>query len=278
MSTTVTADRAEREALAIAATRPTARRLPISRENAVRLLSFAVFVAIWQAVSSILPRVIFASPGRTIDALITFATNGDLVQVWSESLGIMVIALVLSATSGVLLGLVFGRFRRLDQVFEPVTTALFMTPRVALLPLIALWLGYQDPAKVVLVFMFSFFEIFFTVRNGVRTIDAEFVEVARSYCIPESVLLRKVILPAAIPYVITGLRLGLLHGMVGVVLAGFFLENNGIGGYIFNAGGNFKIPFLFASLLTVAAVGLAISVGIRLVERAVAPWRPEPRL
>jgi sulfonate transport system permease protein len=254
---------------------PTARRRGLSRENIVRILAAVAFLGTWQILGMILQRVLFASPSRTWDALVTFVSSGDMVEVWGESLGIMVIALIIASTTGVTLGLLFGRFRVIDRFFEPVTTALFMTPRVALLPLIALWLGYQDPAKIVLVFLFSFFEIFFTVRNGVRTIDAEFVEVSRSYCISESVMLRKVILPATIPYVITALRLGLLHGMVGVVLAGFFLENNGIGGYIFNAGGSFHIPQLFAALLTVAAVGLAISIGIRLLERAVTPWRVE---
>jgi sulfonate transport system permease protein len=220
-------------------------------------------------------RVIMASPGRMADALVEMTTDGTLADAWSESLLILVVGLALASTSGVTLGILFGRFRLLDRFLEPILLALFMTPKVALLPLIALWLGYQDPAKILLVFLFSFFEIFFTVRNGVRTIDRDFVEVARAYSIPESVMLRKVVLPAAVPYVITGLRLGMLHGMVGVVLAGFFLENNGIGGLIFDAGGSFRVPDLFAALLTVAAVGLAISVGIRLFERRIAPWKEQ---
>lgn len=273
MSTTTA--RADADAASVPIPSSTTRRLPISREWIVRIVAAIVFFGGWEILGMTLPRVIFASPGRTLDALIDLVTSGELWEVWAESLGIMIVALVFASTSGILLGLLFGRFRTIDRLLEPVTTSLFMTPRVALLPLIALWLGYQDPAKILLIFLFSFFEIFFTVRNGVRTIDAEFVEVARSYCIPEQVMLRKVILPAAIPYVITGLRLGLLHGMVGVVVAGFLLENNGIGGYIFNAGGSFHIPQLFASLFTVAVVGIAISVGIRMLERAVAPWKAE---
>jgi ABC-type nitrate/sulfonate/bicarbonate transport system permease component len=273
MSTTTARPKADGASVVVLAT--TARRAVISRENVVRIVAAVLFFGTWEILGAVLPRVVFASPGRTLDALVKLVTTGELWAIWGESIWIMVVALVLASTTGILLGLLFGRFRVMDRLFEPVTTSLFMTPRVALLPLIALWLGYQEPAKIVLIFLFSFFEIFFTVRNGVRTIDAEFVEVARSYCIPERVMLRRVILPAAIPYVITGLRLGLLHGMVGVVVAGFLLENNGIGGYIFNAGSSFHIPQLFASLLTVAAVGVAISVGIRLLERAVAPWKVE---
>ena len=245
----------------------------LGRDNAIRIVTFVAFLGIWEGVSRLLSRVIFASPGRMIDSLINMTGSGVLIDAWAESLWILVIALVLSSTSGVVLGVLFGRFRMLDRFLEPIMTALFMTPKVALLPLIALWLGYQDPAKILLVFLFSFFEIFFTVRNGVRAIDAEFVEVARSYSLPERMMLVSVVLPASVPYVITGLRLGLLHGMVGIVLAGFFLENNGIGGLIFEAGGSFRVAQLFAALLTVAAVGVAISVTIRWLERHAAPWK-----
>lgn len=247
----------------------------VSRENAIRIATFLGVIILWELVSGSMNRVIMSSPGRTIDALVEMSTDGTLADAWAESLLILVVGLALSSTSGVALGILFGRFRLLDRFLEPILLALFMTPKVALLPLIALWLGYQDPAKILLVFLFSFFEIFFTVRNGVRTIDREFVEVARAYSIPEAIMLRKVVLPAAVPYVITGLRLGMLHGMVGVVLAGFFLENNGIGGLIFDAGGSFRVPNLFAALITVAAVGLAISIGIRVLERMIAPWKEQ---
>jgi ABC-type nitrate/sulfonate/bicarbonate transport system permease component len=125
----------------------------------------------------------------------------------------------------------------------------------------------------VVVFLFSFFEIFFTVRNGVQTVDAEFIEVARSYSIPERQMLTKVVMPAILPYIATGLRLGLLHGMVGVVLVGFFLENNGIGGLLYYEGQDFRIAGLFAGLFTVMVVGLVINQTLRWVERRVAPWR-----
>lgn len=246
----------------------------IGRDWSIRIGMFGLVMTTWTILGQLMPTVTFSGPVRMVEAMIRLINSGALADAWAETLNIMVIALILAAISGVVLGILFGRFRRIDQFLEPIITALFMTPKVALLPLIALWLGFQDPAKILVVFLFSFFEIFFTTRNGVRTIDAEYVEVARAYMIPERVMLRQVVLPATVPYVITGLRLGLLHGMVGVVLAGFFLENNGIGGLIFDMGGSFRVPELFAALLTVGLVGLAISVSIRWVERRAAPWKP----
>lgn len=253
-----------------------ARRLVERRpsDNVVRILTFLGLLAGWQLLSMMLPRIFFASPGKTAEAMDRMITTGALGDAWRESLGVLVVALAISAGSGIGLGILLGRYRLADRFFEPLLTGLFMTPRVALIPIIALWLGYQEASKVVVVFLFSFFEIFFTVRNGVHTIDAQFVEVARAYCVSERVMLRRVILPATTPFVVTGLRLGLLHGMVGIVLAGFFLEANGIGGLIVEAAATWRVADVFAALITVAAFGVAMNYSLRWLEARVAPWQP----
>jgi len=242
-------------------------------DSVLRIGSLIGILLAWEALSRILRPIIFTSPGKAVEALRKIVADGSLAEAWSETLVLLVTALSLAAVAGVTLGILLGRFRTVSDLLEPEMTALFLTPRIALLPLISLWFGFGDLAKVVVIFLFSFFEIFFTVRNGVRTVDAEYVEVARAYCIPERVMLLKVVVPAALPYVATGLRLGLLHGMVGVVLVGFFLENNGIGGLLYNEAQDFRIAGLFAGLFTVALVGIAMNQTLRWLERRLAPWR-----
>jgi len=242
-------------------------------DNLLRIGALAGILLAWEGLSRFLKPLIFTSPGKAVEALRTMVADGTLAEAWSETLLLLVTALSLAAIAGVTLGILLGRFRTASDLLEPEMTAVFLTPRIALLPLIALWFGFGDPAKIVVVFLFGFFEIFFTVRNGVRTIDAEYIEVARAYCIPERVMLLKVVVPASLPYVATGLRLGLLHGMVGVVLCGFFLENNGIGGLLYNEGQDFRIAGLFAGLFTVALVGIAMNQTLRWLERRLAPWR-----
>lgn len=245
----------------------------VSRDNGIRLATLVAILLVWEGVSRVVRPIIFTSPQRAWDALWKMSTDGSLLLAWEQTLIVLFSGLGLAAVFGVTLGILFGRYRTAGDLFEPEITAVFMTPRIALLPIISLWLGFGDPAKILIVFLFSFFEIYFTVRNGVRTVDRDFVEVARAYNVDERTMLTKVVLPASLPYVVTGLRLGLLHGMVGVVLVGFFLENNGIGGLIFNYGQNFQIPFLFGALLTVMLVGMAINVTLRWAERRIAPWR-----
>ena len=253
--------------------RPQWRFLNVFQSSwAVRLLTLAVILTGWEVFGRRTSTVTFASVTRTWNALWDMAVSGDLWKAWRSDLAIMFTALAISAVAGIVLGFVMGRYRLIDNTVEPVFVGVFMTPKIALLPIIAVWLGYQFSAKVLVVILFSFFEVFFTVRDGIKVTNAEYVDVARAYSIPEGMLLTKIIAPATAPYIITGLRLGLLHGMVGVVLAGFFLEANGIGGLISHHTSEFRMHTTFAGMLTVMAVGVVINLGLRLFERWVTPW------
>ena len=259
--------------LAAGLSRPLLRLLGVFQSSwVIRLLTLAVILTGWEVFGRRTSTVTFASVSRTWGALLEMTVSGDLWKAWRSDLAIMFTALAISAVAGIVLGFVMGRYRSIDNTVEPVFVGVFMTPKIALLPIIALWLGYQFNAKVLIVILFSFFEIFFTVRDGIKVTNAEYVDVARAYSIPEGMMLTKIIAPATAPYIITGLRLGLLHGMVGVVLAGFFLEANGIGGLISNQTNEFRMHTTFAGMLTVMAVGVAMNLGLRLLERRVTPW------
>ena len=259
--------------LASRRSRPLARVLDFFQSSwTIRVLTLAVILTGWEVFGRRTSTVTFASVTRTWDALWDMTVTGELWKAWRPDLAIMFTALVISAVGGILLGFLLGRYRSIDNSIEPVLVGVFMTPKIALLPIIALWLGFQFKAKVLIVILFSFFEIFFTVRDGIKVTNAEYIDVARSYSIPEGMILRKIVAPATAPYIITGLRLGLLHGMVGVVLAGFFLEANGIGGLISNETNDFRMHTTFAAMLTVMAVGISMNIGLRLLERWVTPW------
>lgn len=253
-------------------TRPSRWRSVLTSDWAIRIATFVAFVAVWEWYGRSTNTVTFSSASRTWDAFYDMTVSGELWEAWRSDFAIMFTALTIAAVTGLTLGFVLGRFSTPDKFFEPIFNSFFMTPKIALLPIIALWLGFQFSAKVLVVLMFAFFEIFFTVRSGVKVTDAEYIDVARAYSIPEGMMLRKVIAPASLPFVITGLRLGLLHGMVGVVLAGFFLENNGIGGLISNETSEFKMHTTFAAMITVMFFGVTMNAALRYLERRIAPW------
>jgi sulfonate transport system permease protein len=237
-----------------------------------RIVAVVGLLIVWQLASIVMGPLLMPSPQRTLESFIGLVETGELLHVWMETFYVLGVGLAGIAIIGISLGIFLGRYRIADTFVDPVVTGLFMLPKLALLPIVALWLGYQDPAKIVYIFLFGFFEVLFTVRAGVRAMQAEFVEVARAYVVPERKLMTSIILPASLPFVVTGLRLGLLRGIEGAVIAGFLLESNGIGGLIFNAGMSFRPELLFAGLATVAAVGIGINVVLHAAERRIAPW------
>lgn len=244
----------------------------LTSDNALRVYTLIGVVTVWELIGRSASTVTFASFSRTAEAMIGLWESGELLKAWSADLAIMLSGLALAAVTGTVMGFILGRYRLLDRFFAPAITGLFVTPKIALLPMIMLWLGFQTTAKILVVFLFTYFEVFFTIRDGVRTVDKEYVEVSRAYMIPDGMVLRKVVAPATLPFVVTALRLGLLHGLVGVVLAGFFLEATGIGGLISHYSSGFRLAEVFSVIITVMVVGITINLFLRFAERRIAPW------
>lgn len=257
-----------------AGTPPLGRRLRawLGSDIGIRIMTALIILALWEGLGLVMAKITFASASRTVSAFIGLVRSGQLTEAWAGDLGILLTGLGISSLLGISLGFLVGRYRMVDRFLQPGFNAVFMTQKVALIPIVALWLGYQTASKVIVVILFSFFDLFFTVRNGVKAIDAEFIDVARTFQVPERQMMRKIVFPATLPYVTTGLRLGLLHGMVGIVLAGFMLENTGIGGLVQNESARFRLPHVFAILLTVMAFGIMINVSLRWAEARFAPW------
>lgn len=242
---------------------------------ALRVLTAVLVVGTWAWLSTRVSPALLPSPSSTLDVGWEMVRDGTLGTAWKESAVQILLGMIIASTLGVTLAVVVGWYQSLDRLTSPITTVLFLTPRIAFVPLIAIWLGYDDLAKIALIVLFSFFEIFLTVRRGVQAVEDSYIELSRSYSIPDRDLLRKVIFPAVTPYVAAGLRLGLLASLVGVVLAGFFFQVNGIGGLIYQSGSTFRTAELLVSVASLSVVALAISTGLRRLEALLMPWRAE---
>ena len=241
----------------------------------LRIGAVVFLLSAWEIASRVMGQLLMPSPARTVESFRELTRSGELWGAWRETLVILGIGLALITTVGITLGLILGRFHLADTFIEPVLTGLYVMPKLALLPIVVLWLGFQEQAKIVYIFLFGVFEVLFIVRNGVRAMEREYIEVSRAYMIPERKMMISIIMPAAVPYIVTGLRLGLLKGIEGAIITGFLLESNGIGGLIYNAGSSFQPEVVFAGLATVAVIGILINIALRAVERRVAPWSVE---
>jgi NitT/TauT family transport system permease protein len=183
----------------------------------------------------------------------------------------------LAVVVGVPLGILMGWYSRLNAVLEPFVSALYATPRIALLPLVVIWFGIGLGSKVAIVFLGAIFPILVNTITGVRTIDADFIKVARSFGSTDRQMFLTVALPSSVPLLLTGLRLGLGHALVGIVVGEMYGATQGLGYLIAVAGARFQTDKVMVGILLIASLGIALTELLRAIERRFERWRPNQR-
>jgi ABC-type nitrate/sulfonate/bicarbonate transport system permease component len=197
-------------------------------------------------------------------------------EIWTD-LGVSALEFLLgfamAVLAGIALGLAAGWYRRFAFALEPFVSALNATPRVALLPLIIIWVGIGIWSKVLVVFLGAVVPIYLNVVAGVRTTDVRLLRVARSFGSSEAQLFRSIILPSALPFLLSGLRLGVGRAMVGVVVGEFYAATAGVGFMIMVAGANFQTDKVFVGVALIALAGVLIVEALSRLERRFDRWR-----
>jgi len=172
------------------------------------------------------------------------------------------------------IGLIFGWYRRVSYMADPWLNLFNSLPRVALLPLIALWIGIGIESKIAVVFLGAFFSVVIPTVQGVRTVDHRFLDVAHSFGASQRRLFTSVVLPGTVPFVVTGLRLGIGRGLIGVVVGELYAQTNGLGVIISRASSNLQPDRMFFAILIFTFTGIVGVEGLRRVERHFQRWRP----
>lgn len=178
----------------------------------------------------------------------------------------------LAVAVGVPVGVLMGRSLLLRDVLEPFIIAVAAAPIVAFLPLLIIWLGIGATSKIALVFIGSVFVIVINTEAGVRQIDRRLVETARSFTATEMEVLWKIVLPAALPFIVAGMRLAIARVLIMVVVAEFFAATVGLGYMIFQAGSQYDTTLVFVGVVILAGTGVILNALLRAAERRIAPW------
>ena len=239
---------------------------------AIRAVSVLAGLAAWEIYGRAIHTVIFAYPTQIARAFFDLSRTGELWFYLRGSLLVLTLGLGLAIVVGIPLGVLMGRRATIEQALEPYINALYSTPTVALIPLIVLWAGFQVKAKVILVFLFCVFPILINTYQGVKNADARLLEVARSFCAGEWSLWRDLMVPAAAPYILAGIRLGIGRGLVGMVVAEFYTAITGLGYMIVQYANNFRTDRLFVPIVVLMVLGVGLTGLLRRLERALAPW------
>lgn len=243
------------------------------RTGWLRILSIIALLGAWEWYGRHTNPLLFTYPSAIGLAGLQLALTGAFWKALGQSLSVLAWGLLLSVVVGVAAGLAIGRSRIVEALLQVPIDALYATPTVALVPVIVLWVGFGPVAKVVVVFLFSVFAIVINTARGVREVDPELVEVARSYLAREVGLWKDVVLPSALPYVVTGIRLAVGRALVGVVIAEFYTSIAGLGYLIVLYANTFQTAKVFVPVVILMALGVTLTWLLQLVETRLAPWQ-----
>ncbi len=237
--------------------------------------SVAVLLLLWEFFGKNINPVFGSYPTQIAVAFVELAQSGKLTTALIESLQPFVVGYGLAILLGVPLGLVIGRFRFAEASLGIYVTAGYAMPLVALVPLLVLWLGLGFKVKAAIVFLMALFPICINTWLGVTAVPKTLIEVGKSFVASDAVILRRIILPATLPYIMAGIRLAVGRAVVAMVIAEFFTSISGLGAIIINSANNFDTATMFVPIvvLMVLAIGLNSLIGV--VERWVAPWQAE---
>jgi NitT/TauT family transport system permease protein len=248
------------------------RRRQLLLNIAVRIVSLGTVLVIWQIFGGQVDQTLFTTPSKIALAAVDMIESGELWNYLSSSLVVLAIGLSLAAVIGVIIGLVLARFWVLDVGLGVYITFLYSIPSVALVPLIVLWAGFDLTAKVIILFLFAFFPMVINTYQGVKNVDHKLIEVGRSFRCSERQLWTNIVLPGALPFIVTGLRLAVGRGLIGMVLADLYTAISGIGYLIVRTASTYQVDKMFVPIVVLGLLGVTLTACVRFLETRVAPW------
>lgn len=256
-------------------------RQPGSRigRRAERLVLGTIFMvalfAAWDMVAALglEPPIVLPSPADVFGAFGDLFSAPDIWADFAASGQELLYGFALAAAVGIVLGLAIGWYTRLGDLVDPFVTFLYAIPRVALGPLLIVWLGIGMSSKVALVFLTTVFPVLVNTSSGIRSLDSHLVRVARCFGASDVQIFRTIALPGSVPFILGGLRLAVGQSLIGVFVAELLGAQHGIGAMIENAGQQFQTATVFAGLVIFAAAGMLLTSVVRWLERHFDAWR-----
>lgn len=239
----------------------------------LRILTLAAILGIWHLASIPAGRLLLPSPVDVVPAFIELMRTGELVRAVGSSLAVLTVGYLAGVVVGIPLGVLMGGVRRIGQTLDIFVYGLNSTPRVAFIPLIVLWFGLGMQAKVVIVWLAAVFPILINTYAGVQNTDWGLIEAARSFGATQRQVFRYIMLPSALPYIVTGLRIGAAIAVIGTVVAELYTALSGLGNLLATFGNTFQTAKYFVPVIVLMVIGTLISESLKVLEHVVSKWR-----
>jgi NitT/TauT family transport system permease protein len=243
-----------------------------------RVVGLAGLLVLWEMLTRTgwIPPLFLPSPVGVLAAGLEMLRSGELLTHLATSLGRLVVGFGLGALGGVAVGLAVGVSGLAEAVGTPLIAATFPIPKIALLPLLILWLGIGEASKVAVIMLGVFFPMAINTYAGVRHADPLLLRAAASFGAGRVSLVRKVMLPSALPMIFAGLKLGAGTSLLLLVAAEMIAAGSGIGFLVLNAQNLMETTRLMVGIVLLSLLGLASHWALRRLERRAVPWKVEP--
>jgi len=244
------------------------------------IINLTLFVVLWEYGVKLLEikPIILPPFSAVVGQIAEMHEEGILIPSLLFSLRIYMIGMLLSIVVSIPLGLVLGGVKILDRIVSPYLWVIYTTPLLILMPLILLWVGINDTARILLVFVSAVPAIVVVVMEGVKTVDISLLRAAKSFGAGRGTLFVKVILPATVPFIATGVKMGVSRGLIGLFVGEFFSSTNGIGYIIELAGKVFNMPRVYAMLFMFVLFSITMVGAAQYLERRFSQWRSQPSM
>ncbi len=242
------------------------------------LSSVTIFLVAWELIGGVwqlINPLFMSSPSLIFKAGADLFISGEIWNDLRVSGLEFIWGFFLAVAFGIPFGVITGWYKRASYVSDPFVSALYATPRVSLLPLIIIWVGIGILSKVVIVFLASVFPILINARDGVKTTPYNLLKAAKSFGASQAQIFYTVVLPSTVPFILTGLRLGVGRALIGVFVGELYAATAGIGFMITVAGATFQTDKIFVGVMIFAFSGIFFMNLIGRIEARFNKWRPK---
>ena len=242
-----------------------------------RYASVLLLVALWEAAAraQLFNPVLFPPASRIAGRLVALTADGTLLYHAGQSLGRMAAGFALALLVGIPLGLAMGRSRGVEAFFGPIFAFGFPVPKIGLIPIFLLFFGLGHGSKVALVFVDALFPVVLQSFHGAQLVEAQLVWSARAMGDSDLRILRRVVWPASLPHVFTGIRLGLVVALIVVFLSEMVAAGSGLGHVMILAARNFKIVEMYTAILAIGLIGFVLDTLLLAIRARVLAWTEE---
>lgn len=250
---------------------------PDNRRMRIALGTLAVLVAfgIWEllTVLQVQPRILLPNPADVVNAFKDIFASPTVGADFAASGKELLYGYVLAVVVGIVFGLLIGWYRPVGYLLDPFVNFAYAVPRVAVSPLLLVWLGIGISSKIALVFLVAVFPVLINTISGIRNLDRQLLRTARCFDASDLQIFRTVALPGSIPFILSGMRLGIGSALIGVFVAELVGAQHGVGQLIVDAGNQFQTAKVFAGLIIFAVTGVILSAAVRRAEKHFEAWR-----